>query len=89
MRLRSQGYSSLYGYAGTAINPYSHISLFDFDLSHTLSPQLLDKMTEFRQGLAIWESDLPAALRQLHNWDGSIQNLSQVTVNLYLIYHQV
>jgi len=89
MRLRSQAYSSLYGYAGTAINPYSHISLFDFDLSLPLSEQHLDKISEFHQGLINWESELPAALKLGRSWDGSLLNLNRVTANLYLIYHQV
>jgi hypothetical protein len=89
MRLRSQAYSSLYGYAGVAINPYSHISLFDFDLAVPLSQQHLDKMDEFYRGLLCWRKDLPPALKLGRNWDGSMLNLNRVNANLHLIYHQV
>ena len=89
MRLRSQAYSSLYGYAGIAINPHSHISLFDFDLAMPLPPQHLDKISEFFDGSITWESELPPSLRLAKNWDGSVQNLNRVNANLYLIYHQV
>lgn len=89
MRLRSQAYSSLYGYAGTAINPHSHISLFNFDLGNTLSQQHLDKMGEFHQGLIDWETELLVKLRLVRSWDGSLLNLNQVNASLYLIYHQV
>ncbi|KAI1612766.1 fungal-specific transcription factor domain-containing protein [Exophiala viscosa] len=88
MRLRGQAYSSLYGYAGTAINPYSHISLFDFDLGGCLSQQHLDKMFEFHQGLLTWHRDLPVQLQLARSWDGSLLNLNRVTASLHLIYHQ-
>jgi len=89
MRLRGQTYSSLYGYAGTAINPYSHISLFDFDLGSRLSQQHLDKMEEFHLGLLTWHQDLPVQLQLARSWDGSLMNLNRVTASLHLIYHQV
>ncbi|EXJ78276.1 hypothetical protein A1O3_09437 [Capronia epimyces CBS 606.96] len=89
MRLRSQAYSSLYGYAGTAVNPYSYISLFDFELSRPLSRQHLDKISEFHQALLGWENELPPALKVVRGWDGSWTNLNRVNANLYLIYHQV
>lgn len=89
MRLRSQAYSSLYGYAGTAINPYSYISLFDFDLSHRLSKEHLDKIREFHQGLVTLENELPSSLKLVRGWNGSIMNLNRVNAHLYLIYHQV
>lgn len=89
MRLRGQAYSSLYGYAGTAINPYPHISLFNFDLGNTLSQQHLDKMDEFHQGLIAWKSELSAKLTVMRSWDGSLLNLNQVNASLHLIYHQV
>jgi hypothetical protein len=89
MRLRSQAYSSLYGYAGTAVNPYSYISLFDFELSLPLSQQHLDKISEFHQALISWESELPSTLKIVRGWDGSRTNLNSVNANLYLIYHQV
>lgn len=89
MRLRSQAYSSLYGYAGTAINPYSYISLFDFELSLSLPQQHLDKITEFHQALVSWENELPPAMKIVSGWDGSRTNLNRVNANLYLIYHQV
>lgn len=89
MRLRGQAYSSLYGYAGTAINPYSHISLFDFDLGDSLSQQHLDKMDEFHQGLISWRQELLTKLKLARSWDGSMLNLNRVTANLHLVYHQV
>ena len=89
MRLRGQAYSSLYGYAGTAINPYSHISLFNFDLGNSLSQQHLDKMDEFHQGLIAWQKDLLPKLKLIRSWDGSLMNLNRVNASLYLIYHQV
>ncbi|KIW16287.1 hypothetical protein PV08_06338 [Exophiala spinifera] len=88
MRLRGQAYSSLYGYAGTAINPYSHISLFNFDLGNLLSQQHLDKMDEFHQGLIAWQKDLLPKLKLIRNWDGSLINLNRVNASLHLIYHQ-
>ncbi|OQU97969.1 Fungal Zn2-Cys6 binuclear cluster domain-containing protein isoform 3 [Cladophialophora immunda] len=88
MRLRGQAYSSLYGYAGTAINPYSHISLFDFDLGNSLSQQHLDKMDEFHQGLIAWQQELPGKLKLARSFEGSGLNPSRVTANLHLIYHQ-
>jgi hypothetical protein len=89
MRLRGQAYSSLYGYAGTAINPYSHISLFNFDLGTALSQQHLDKMDEFHQGLIAWQKELLGKLKLVRSWDGSLLNLNQVNASLHLIYHQV
>lgn len=89
MRLRGQAYSSLYGYAGTAINPYSHISLFNFDLGNSLSQQHLDKMDEFHQGLIAWQKDLSPKLKLIRSWDASLMNLNRVNASLYLIYHQV
>ncbi|KIX95716.1 uncharacterized protein Z520_08423 [Fonsecaea multimorphosa CBS 102226] len=88
MRLRGQAYSSLYGYAGTAINPYSHISLFDFDLGNPLSQQHLDKMDEFHQGLIAWQQELPEKLKLARSFEGSGLNPSRVTATLHLIYHQ-
>ncbi|EXJ66005.1 uncharacterized protein A1O5_10982 [Cladophialophora psammophila CBS 110553] len=88
MRLRGQAYSSLYGYAGTAINPYSHISLFNFDLGNSLSQQHLDKMDEFHQGLVAWQQELSEKLKLARSLNGSMLNLSRVTANLHLIYHQ-
>lgn len=89
MRLRSQAYSSLYGYAGTAINPYSNISLFDFNLGDSLSQQHLDKIHEFNRALNTWECDLPTAMRIARSWDGSMMNINRINANMYLIYHQV
>lgn len=89
MRLRSQAYSSLYGYAGTAINPYSNISLSDFNLGDSLSQQHLDKIHEFNRALNSWECDLPAAMRIARSWDGSMMNINRINANMYLIYHQV
>ncbi|EXJ88394.1 hypothetical protein A1O1_05324 [Capronia coronata CBS 617.96] len=89
MRLRSQAYSSLYGYAGTAINPYSYISLFDFELSLPLSQQHLDKISEFHQALVSFENELPMALKVVRGWNGSWTNLNRVNAQLYLIYYQV
>lgn len=89
MRLRSQAYSSLYGYAGTAINPYSYISLFDFDLGHALTQQHLDKMDEFHRGLVSWQTELPETYRLIRSWDGSMLNFNRVNANLHLIHHQV
>ncbi|KAL2444599.1 hypothetical protein ABEF95_017097 [Exophiala dermatitidis] len=88
MRLRSQAYSSLYGYAGTAINPYSHISLFDFELSRPLSQQHLDKICEFHQALLRFENELPVSMKMVQAWDGSRANINRVNAHLYLIYHQ-
>lgn len=89
MRLRGQAYSSLYGYAGTAINPYSHISLFNFELGNTLPQQYLDKIDEFHQGLVGWQKELLGKLKLVQSWDGSLLNLNQVNASLHLIYHQV
>ncbi|KAJ9622524.1 hypothetical protein H2204_011537 [Knufia peltigerae] len=88
MRLRGQAYSSLYGYAGTAINPYSHISLFNFDLGNSLSQQHLDKIDEFHQGLIAWQQELLPKMKLLRSWDGSLMNLNRVNASLHLIYHQ-
>ncbi|KIV92190.1 hypothetical protein, variant [Exophiala mesophila] len=88
MRLRSQAYSSLYGYAGTAINPYSNISLFDFNLGDCLTQQHLDKIHEFNRALNTWEADLPTAMRIARSWDGSMMNINRINANMYLIYHQ-
>lgn len=89
MRLRSQAYSSLYGYAGTAINPHSHICLYDFTLGQNLSSQHLDKMTEFYESLLAWENELSASLKIVRNQDNSLINLNRVNGVMYLIYHQV
>ncbi|KAH0843878.1 proline utilization trans-activator [Fonsecaea pedrosoi] len=88
MRLRGQAYSSLYGYAGTAINPYSHISLYDFDLRNSLSQQHLDKMDEFHQGLIAWQQELPERLKLARSLDGSGFNPSRSIASLHLTYHQ-
>ena len=89
MRLRGQALSSLYGYAGTAINPHSHISLFDFDLGNSLPQQHLDKMFEFHQAFIAWQEGLPTKLKLVQVADGTRFNLSRVNASLYLIYHQV
>ncbi len=89
MRLRGQALSSLYGYAGTAINPHSHISLFDFDLGNSLPQQHLDKIFEFHQAFIAWQESLPTKLKLVQVADGTMLNLSRVNASLYLIYHQV
>lgn len=89
MRLRSQATSSLYGYAGTAINPQSHICLLNYELGEPLTAQHLDKMTEFYESLVAWESELSTAMKIAPSWDNSLVNLNRVNANLYLIYHQV
>lgn len=89
MRLRSQAYSSLYGYAGTAINPQSHICLLNFDLGESLTSQHLDKMAEFCDSLTAWESELSPSLRVGQEWNGAMVNLNRVNANMYLIYYQV
>ena len=89
MRLRSQAYSSLYGYAGTAINPHSHVCLFDNDLDRALTAEHLDKMAEFHASLVSWESELTPSMKISRDWDDSMVNLNRVNANMYLIYHQV
>jgi hypothetical protein len=89
MRLRGQTLSSLYGYAGIAINPHSYISLFDFDLGNALPQQHLDKMFEFHEVFIAWQEGLPTKLKLVRAADGTMLNLSRVNASLYLIYHQV
>jgi proline utilization trans-activator len=89
MRLRSQGYSSLYGYAGTAINPFSHICLMDHELGQPLTSQHLDKSLEFYDSLVSWETELPPSHRVHKGWDGAMLNLNRINATLYLIYYQV
>ena len=89
MRLRSQAYSSLYGYAGTAINPFSWICLMDHDFKHPLNEQHLDKIVEFYDSLASWEAELSDQMKVTRSWDGSVMNLNRVNAHLYLTYYQV
>lgn len=89
MRLRSQAYSSLYGYAGTAINPHPHICLYDFAFGQPLTSQHLDKMAEFYESLLSWENDLSVSVKIGRNHDNSLINLNRFNGVLYLIYHQV
>ncbi|KAK5390078.1 hypothetical protein LTR20_003204 [Exophiala xenobiotica] len=88
MRLRGQTLSSLYGYAGIAINPHSYISLFDFDLGNALPQQHLDKMFEFHEVFIACQEGLPTKLKLVRAADGTMLNLSRVNASLYLIYHQ-
>lgn len=89
MRLKSQAYSSLYGYAGTAISPQAEISLFDFKLSDRLSKGHIEKIVEFKRGLADWHSQLAVKFRPVKNTDGFIIDADHVNANLFLIYHEV
>lgn len=89
MRLKSQAYSSLYGYAGTAISPQSEISLFDFKLSDKLSNEHIEKISAFQRGLTDWHDQLAARLRPVKSTDGFIIDADHVNANLFLIYHEV
>jgi hypothetical protein len=88
MRIRGQGYSSLYGYAGTAINPQSHICLLRHELGEPLTPQHLDKIAEFIESFASWESELPPAMKVGQDWNNVMTNLNRFSAHLYLIYYQ-
>lgn len=89
LRLKSQAYSSLYGYAGTAISPQAEISLFDFKLSDRLSKGHIEKIIEFKRGLADWHNQLAAKFKPVKNTDGFIIDADHVNANLFLIYHEV
>lgn len=89
MRLRSQAYSALYGYAGKDCTPFSNVSFFDHGLDSPLSQAHLDKIHEFLVGLIAWERKNSPRLKITHLADGTVDNLSRVTGVLYLIYYQV
>lgn len=89
MRLRSQAYSALYGYAGKDCTPFSDVSFFDHGLDSPLSQAHLDKINEFHLGLKAWEHSNVQALKLMHHADGTVSNLSRVTGILYLAYYQV
>lgn len=89
MRLKSQAYSSLYGYAGTAISPQAEISLFDFKLSDRLSNGHIEKIIEFKRGLTDWHNQLVPKFKPVTNSDGFILDADHVNANLFLIYHEV
>jgi len=89
MRLRSQAYSALYGYAGKDCTPFSDVSFFDHGLESPLSQAHLDKIHEFHLGLTSWEQTNSPALKITHHADGTPSNLSRVTGMLYLTYYQV
>ncbi|KPI39485.1 putative transcriptional regulatory protein [Cyphellophora attinorum] len=88
MRIRGQGYSSLYGYAGTAINPQSHICLLRHELGEPLTSQHLDKIAEFIDSFASWESELSPAMKIGQDWNNVMTNLNRFNAHLYLIYYQ-
>jgi len=88
MRLRSQAYSALYGYAGKDCTPFSDVSFFDHGLESPLSQAHLDKIHEFHLGLTSWEQTNSPALKITHHADGTPSNLSRVTGMLYLTYYQ-
>lgn len=89
MRLRSQAYSALYGYAGKDCTPFSNVSFFDHGLDTPLSQAHLDKIHEFHLGLTNWERNNSPALRIAHHSNGAVSNLTRTTGMLYLTYYQV
>lgn len=89
MRLKSQAYSSLYGYAGTAISPQAEISLFDFKLSDRLSQGHIEKIMEFKRGLVDWHGQLAVKFKPVKNTDGFVIDADHVNANLFLTYHEV
>ncbi|CZS97845.1 uncharacterized protein RAG0_06737 [Rhynchosporium agropyri] len=88
MRLRSQAYSALYGYAGKDCTPFSDVSFFDHGLDSPLSQAHLDKIHEFYLGFKSWEETNPPALKIQYCDDGTIFNLNRITGMLYLSFYQ-
>lgn len=89
LRLRSQAYSSLYGYAGGAISPQAQINLFDFSLHDRLSSSHVDKIWDFRTGLLDWQRNLTPTLKVAYADQTTIADANHVQSNLALMYNQV